>query len=150
MMLFVMTVLIGSGLLIKTVWASSFEWFTYFTVTGSSSGGVSIPFVTGTTSSTVWQVTTTGNYYEYRTLYWGANTDPSNPPTTWTEYTQCEHAGNINGSGPYEGCNFTIQSAPNSTYYWVRATTNYTSCGTYTPNPGSNCGDKYDFREAYR
>ncbi len=132
------SVLVGSVFIFKTVSSSSYEWISTFITPGNCCTATA----TGTVS---WQVTTNGNWYEYRTLYYATSNGPT---STWMEFTedegyQCRAEGYINGLGPNDSCSITIPDLPEPApaYLWIRATTNYSGCGTWTATPGDNCGD---------
>lgn len=81
-------------------------------------------------------VTVAGGYNEYRTVYWTTSTS-ENP---WTEWTNCRREGYLSGEETATCTNLLPDVRTTSTFY-LRASTNYSGCGTWTPTPDEvNCG----------
>lgn len=115
--------------------ASSFEWISLFYIND--------PWVSLSNSTTTWTVTTSDNFYEYRSVYYVTTTDMGWGPTattTWQEFTECRHEGYVN-TETNDSCEPTAPYTDSSVYLWIRITTNFSGCGTWTPNPSASCGD---------
>lgn len=91
-----------------------------------------------------WRTNTSGAYDEYRSVYYYVTTTSAYTPdnnTAWTEWAGCRLSGTINGSLD-EKCAVTVPTVSVSSTLWVRRTTNFSGCGTWTPTPDTtNCGD---------
>ena len=140
---FVFALFLSVIFLAKPVFASIWEWiYSYYPPPNCCHANA--------TSTVRWQVATSGgNWYEYRTYYYGTSTLASQTPTIWNEFRQddgtynCRKEGYIDGIGPEDACEIKIPTfSPSSvSYLWLRVTTNYSGCGTWTPTPSNDCGD---------
>ncbi|HID73302.1 TPA: hypothetical protein EYP38_05155 [Candidatus Micrarchaeota archaeon] len=127
--------------------ASPYEWFDYLwsgpnKVVKSGTFNADDP----TNSNKIyWNVSTSGNYYEYRALY--LNNTPAyslSDSSDWTRVTHCDKAGYVNGWS-LDGCFNIPFTGFSSGSHVAFITTNWAGCGTYTPVPDtSSCGDRTD------
>lgn len=116
-------------------YASTYEWITNF-FTSPSTGSV---VRSGDIIKVYRDINTSGSYQERRTAYYQATTTPSD--FNWTEWTGCRVDSTITGSQT-DHCYPLAPSVSATTTLWVRVTTNYAGCGTYTPTPNTmTCGD---------
>lgn len=125
-----MAIAISGAFLIKsvpTVQASAYEWIQNFMTPG-------VVYSNTTSSAVLWVVNTTDNFYEYRSLYHSTSTDGP-----WTEWTDCRHEGYVNTSST-DVCYPFIPATSVTTTMYMRATVNFSGCGTYTPTPSDGCG----------
>lgn len=120
--------------------ASSYEWLTNFQVSPSTS-----PIHNGTFLKVYRNINTSGAFEEYRSVYYQFTAPEMGPSdSAWQEWTDCRVSGVVSGT-LQDGCYPVIatSTAPTATStLWIRATTNYGGCGTYTPTPNiGTCGD---------
>lgn len=93
----------------------------------------------GNYATTTWDVRTTGTFYEYRSLYYST----TNSPYNWIEWTTCRREGNVD-TEIQDTCIPTLPTVGTPTTLYVRASTNYSGCGTWTPTPDeSSCGGTF-------
>jgi len=122
------------ALLAAPVYASAWEWLTNHQITSFSGQS-------GTTINFKWKVNTSGSYHEYRSAYWATSTSAVEEPASWNEWANCRAHGVVT-SNITDFCTATAPETDTTTTLWVRATTNYSGCGTYTAFPNvSSCGD---------
>ncbi len=127
-----MTTLVGVGVVaLKPALASSFEWMVEVYLTTD----YGLPLQSATYATTTYTTHAEG-YYELRTVYFSTCT-ASGP---WTEWTNCRREGILSGEEIYE-CRNQLPTVLATSMFYVRASTNYSGCGTWTPTPDEvNCG----------
>lgn len=112
---------------------SAYEWINPFSIPGTWT-------VSGATSTVSWTTNTSASYDEYRTAYYYTTTTLQGPSDgDWTEWTDCRHQGSVYPSSN-DQCSPPTPWVTTSSYLWVRITTNFSGCGTWTPTPDPNCG----------
>jgi hypothetical protein len=135
--------LVLSGLLVgSAAFASTYEWIS--DLGWSTTGGTCCS--TSQNVTFTWRTNTSGAFDEYRSLYYYATTTPPGlyvpgDSAPWTEWTGCRLHSTVNGYVD-EKCAVTLPQVFSSSTLWVRRTTNYAGCGTWTPAPNTaTCGD---------
>ncbi len=130
---FAMSAWVGNSAL-----ASSYEWLSNLQISPSN---VVRP---GYQLKIYRDITTSGSYQEYRSVYYQYTTSTSAPLNDfWNEWTECRVSGAVNVTLNDRCFPTVVAWAGNTTStLWIRATTNYQNCGEYTSNPDrQNCGD---------
>lgn len=121
--------------------ASAWEWISNPWATSCCSSGGSATFT--------WRTNVSSPLSEYASLYYfvaPTSTDPGTigNNTNWSEWTSCRRSGTITTGYRQEKCSITAPVVGTTMYLFVRETTNYAGCGTWTPTPDvANCGDAY-------
>lgn len=138
---FTLAAFILSGLLVSsTAFASAYEWIN--NLGWSTTSGTCCSTSQGATFT--WRTNTSGAFDEYRSLYYYVTTTVGYTPVdtdSWTEWTGCRLHSTINGYVD-EKCAVTLPQVFSTSTLWVRRTTNYAGCGTWTPAPNTTtCGD---------
>ncbi|MBP9762863.1 hypothetical protein KBD34_04575 [Patescibacteria group bacterium] len=161
--------LVGTIVAVKPVFASAYEWISYLHL--NSPGIITAygdrpwyygPVEPGDPIEVKWKTHTSSDYEEYRTLYYAYSPEPSTPyedvhpeDMDWVELTSCRNSGTISSGTPIvDTCNIAVPTstsmATNTQLLWLRATTNYAGCGTWTLTPGASCGDIREATTTYQ
>ncbi len=120
----------------RSALASSYEWITYALLYPSDviHGGQELKISR--------DVNTSGSYLEYRSAYFQFSTTTFSEGS-WNEWTDCRVSSTVSGT-EHDVCYpiVSTSTAPMATStLWVRVSTNFAGCGTYTPTPDiANCG----------
>ena len=137
-------IMLGAVIAISPVLASAYEQ-----VANLSNACFTAPCNNGEAAWATWDTTTNGSYDEYRSFYYvmyaSSTSDVPNDKTGWHEVTECRIHNVVTGSAA-DDCSYTIPTYPGtaggSYRLYIRATTNFAGCGTWTPFPDvANCGD---------
>jgi hypothetical protein len=129
---------LGVFFLFSSVQASSHEWINPFNVPDPWYQDTTS---TSATSTITWTTNTDGNWNEYRSVYYYTTTTLQAPGVgDWIEQTECRLSGNVNTSSN-DSCSMRSPYVREPSYLWIRITTNWAGCGTWTSNPDTvNCG----------
>jgi len=130
-----------SFLFVGSALASAYEWMANYYFNGYPPE-IRTVVQSGNYEKIHYTVLTSGNYYEYRSSYYAIGDLMPTSSAGWTEWNTCRFSGYVNTS-TQDVCYPQIPTVGTTSTLWVRSTTNYAGCGSYTPEPDiANCGYK--------